>query len=132
MTGIDTIEQIVQHKRDTRDGIKRMLGDAFADTDRSILDEVLRREAGIVSTDYLTDLARVFMSINTHVFMKDAVTDKEKALGTVIAQNLFNNSNYVFDNDNPTGHLEEVKSKDIMEAFGVKDNYHIILKHSLA
>ncbi len=29
---------------------------------------MLRREAGIVSADYLTDLARIFMSIDTHVF----------------------------------------------------------------
>jgi hypothetical protein len=92
----------------------------------STLNSVLRREVGIVNSDYLTDLARIFMSIDTDVFMKEAKPDEEKKVASKIARTLFENHNYTRDN------LNKVKVDKLMGVMGVKGNFRKILKYSLA
>lgn len=125
-TAVNTVTEIVRNKKAKKDNIARMLGEKYRNVDTGVLDEVLKREAGIASTDYLTDLARIFMSINTHVFMKNANSKAEKTLGSQIAQKLFLNDEYTADK------LGKVKVKNLMDAMGVKGNFHGILKHALA
>ena len=90
-----------------------------------LLNDVLRREAGIVSVDYLTDLAKIFMSINTHVFLKNANDDTEKTIGHQIVQALFNNKKITKDD------IGKINIGKLMGIMGVENNYHKIIKHSL-
>ncbi|MBO4899614.1 MAG: hypothetical protein J5509_04930 [Lachnospiraceae bacterium] len=133
MTGARTVTDVVRSKLATRANIAKMIGKQFKGVNRGILNEVLRREAGIESADYLTDLARIFMSLDTYQFMQEAGetgTEEqkraEKIIGAKIAQTLYNNPNY---NENT---LKKVKADKLMGIMGVKGNFRKILKHSLA
>ena len=120
------VTEMVRHKLGVKANIEKMLGKEFRSTSTDVLNDVLRREAGITSSDYLTDLARIFMSIDTHVFMQEAETDAEKIMGAKIMQTLFNNKEY---NENT---LKKAKVDKLMTEMGVKGNFRCILKHSLA
>ena len=126
MTGAKMVTEMVRHKLGVKANVEKMLGKEFRSTSTDVLNDVLRREVGITSSDYLTDLARIFMSIDTHVFMQEAETDSEKIVGTKIIQTLFNNKEY---NEN---NLKKAKVDKIMGELGVKGNFRTILKHSLA
>ena len=126
MGGVQTVTNIVRHKKGIKSSVAKMLGDKFKNADKSVLDEVLRREAGIVSSDYLKDLARIFMSINTHMFMKNADSEAKKSVGEKIAKALFSNTAITKDK------LGKIKVSSLMDAMGVQGNFHGILKHALA
>lgn len=126
MTGAKMVTEMVRHKLGVKANIEKMLGKEFRGATKGVLDDVLRREVGIESSDYLTDLARIFMSIDTHVFMQEAKTDGEKKIGAKIMQTLFNNKEY---NENT---LNKAKVDKLMTSMGVKGNFRCILKHSLA
>ncbi|SCY59677.1 hypothetical protein SAMN02910292_02171 [Lachnospiraceae bacterium XBB2008] len=126
VTGVQTVVEVVRGKRAVKANVARMLGKEFKGVSTSTLNSVLRREVGIVNSDYLTDLARIFMSIDTDVFMKEAKTDEEKKVASKIARTLFENHNYTRDN------LNKVKVDKLMGVMGVKGNFRKILKYSLA
>ncbi len=126
MTGTRIVMDVVHDKLAKKANIAKMLGAKYRNVSSSVLDEVLRRETGIASSDYLTDLARIFMSIDTDVFMKEAKTDAEKKIGAQIAKTLFNNNAF---NENT---LKNMNVSKLMGVMGVKGNFHQILKHSLA
>ncbi len=123
---VKLIGEIALDHQEKKDNIAQILGKKYRSCNRTLLGEVLRREVGISSTDYLTDLARIFMSIDTHMFMKNASTDAEKKVGEKIAQTLFNNKNYNGDT------LKKMDIGKLMGVLGVQGNFHQILKHSLA
>ena len=118
--------EIHQHNTSVSQNVEKMLGPKVKDANRRVISSVLKREAGIASVNYLPDLAKIFMGINTHAFMQQAETDAEKKVGSKIATTLMNNKNYTPDK------LKKVKSKDLMKAMGVKGNYRKILTHALA
>ena len=123
--GVQVVTEIARNRSITKDTIAKMLGKKFRSADRSLLNDVLRREAGIVSVDYLTDLAKIFMSINTHVFLKNANDDTEKTIGHQIVQALFNNKKITKDD------IGKINIGKLMGIMGVENNYHKIIKHSL-
>ena len=125
-TILETGQEMYQHSTSVTQNVEKMLGKKFKDVNRTVLSKVLKREAGIVSSHYLPDLAKIFMAINTHQFMQKAETGAEKKLGSKIATTLLNNKNYTEDK------LKKVKSKDLMKAMGVKGNFKKILTHALA
>ncbi len=129
-TAITTIAEIGQemdqHRQNVNFNIEKMLGKKFKGINKKVLNKVLRREAGITSVDYLPDLARIFMGINTHVFMQEANTKAEKKIAAKIARTILHNKNFNEDT------VKNVKSKHLLTAMGVKGNFHKILKHSLA
>lgn len=126
-SGVQAVTEMVRERRAVKANVRKMLGKEIMNNyDQGILDQVLKREAGIVSADYLTDLAAIFMSIDTHVFMKEASTDTEKKIGARIARTLFNNDNF------NEGNLKKVDISKLMGTMGVKGNFHKILKYSLA
>jgi len=125
-TIFETGMEIHQHKQNVKFNVGKMLGEKYKGVNKTVLSKVLKRETGIVSADYLPDLARIFMSINTHVFMQNASTNAEKKVGSKIAKTLLNNDKYTPDK------LNKVKFKDLMTAMGVNGNFHKIIKHSLA
>ncbi len=120
-TIIDAVRTCRQNGRTISD----MLGKKYVTADVHLLNSVLRREAGIESTDYLTDLARIFSAVDTHVFMKTAANEGEKQVGSQLAQTLFNNANFTGDK------LNKVKVSQLMNAYGVEGNFRKILKYSL-
>lgn len=126
MTLASTTTQLVRDRLGVRANIDKMMGQMLRYAPTSVLNDVLRREAGIVSIDYLTDLARIFMSLDTEAFMKEASTGAEKKIGAKIAKTLFNNG--VFNENN----LDKVDGNKLMGIMGVKGNFRGILKHSLA
>jgi hypothetical protein len=90
------------------------------------------------------------MSIDTHVFMQEAADNKhsesesekeqKKKMGLEIAQALFANDKYEYRDADKQGEnapdknaekLKKVKVGDLMGAYGVAGNFHLILKHSL-
>ncbi|MBQ9505385.1 MAG: hypothetical protein IJU93_10310 [Lachnospiraceae bacterium] len=76
------------------DNIAAMLGDKeYAKT--PYFDRVLKRETGIVSKNYLVDLARIFTSIDTHVLLNKDTPDKsngEKELAKQVVGTLYGNA----------------------------------------
>ncbi|MCR5511313.1 MAG: hypothetical protein K6F54_10230 [Lachnospiraceae bacterium] len=126
MTGASTVTEVVRHKMGVKANVEKMIGKSTWAAPTSVLNDVLRREAGIYSIDYLTDLARIFMSIDTDVFMKEASTREEKIVGAKIAQTLFNNKAF------NEGTLKKMNVNKLMGVMGVKGNFRGILKHSLA
>ena len=150
VSGISTVTEIVRDKLATKANLEKMLGKEFRSVNTHQLNSVLRREAGIVDSNYLTDLARIFMSIDTHVFMQEAADNKhsesesekeqKKKMGLEIAQALFANDKYEYSDNDKQGEngedknaekLKKVKVGDLMGAYGVAGNFHLILKHSL-
>ena len=150
VSGISTVTEIVRDKLAIKANLEKMLGKEFRSVNVHQLNSVLRREAGIVDSNYLTDLARIFMSIDTHVFMQEAADNKhsesesekeqKKKMGLEIAQALFANDKYEYRDvdkegengeDKNAGKLKKVKVGDLMGAYGVAGNFHLILKHSL-
>ena len=123
--GVQMVTEIARNRSITRATIEKMLGSNFSKVDRDLLNDVLRREVGIVNVDYLTDLAKIFMSINTHVYLTKAESDTEKTIGHQIVQALFNNKN-ITKND-----IGKVSIGKLMGIMGVQNNFHKIIKHSL-
>ena len=126
VSGVEMVTAMVRSKLTVKANIEKMLGKEFRGVNSGTLNSVLRREAGIVSSDYLTDLARIFMSIDTHVFMKEAETDMEKEVGAKIARTLLDNHNFTKDN------INKVDVNKLMGTMGVKGNFRKILKYSLS
>ncbi len=79
-------------KETFNDSIYSMLGDKeYGST--PYFDEVLKRETGIVNKEYLVDLARIFMSIDTHALIKNPhANEGEKELGAMVVGTLFGNT----------------------------------------
>ncbi len=86
-----TVGKLKYDKGTFNDNIAAMLGDkAYAKT--PYFDKVLKRETGIVSSSYLSDIARIFMSIDTHVLInKENKTGGEKQLAKTVVGTLFGN-----------------------------------------
>ena len=87
-----TIGKLKYDRSNYRDNIASMLGDkAYAKT--PYFDKVLQRETGIVSSSYLVDLSRIFMSIDTHVLAHNPRSDGELELAKTVVGTLYGNVN---------------------------------------
>ena len=136
-TVIDSVKmgtEMVRDKLAVRADIGKMIGDKYKGMNKSMISGVLRREAGIASTDYLLDLGRIFMAMNTDVYMKEAETKTEKKLGADIMKALTNNKNFGSKEDEANDYqsLKKGHFRNLMGVMGVKGNFHGILKHALA
>ena len=108
-----------------KNNIAMMLGDKkYAST--PYFDKVLKRETGIVSSDYLVDLARVFTAIDTHVLLnKEGKNSGEKELALKVAGTLYGNVN----EDN----IKKIKLEQMMKytGFSGDSNWRSLLRHSI-
>ena len=88
-----TIGQFKYDKSLFKDNIASMLGDkAYAKT--PYFDKVLQRETGIVGSAYLVDIAKIFMSIDTHALAhKPDKTAGETALARSVIGTMYGNVN---------------------------------------
>ncbi len=86
-----TIGKLKYDRGNFNDNIASMLGDkSYAKT--PYFDKVLKRETGIVSSAYLLDTAKIFMSIDTHSLInKENPSDGEKALSKSVVGTLYGN-----------------------------------------
>lgn len=108
-----------------KNNIAMMLGDKkYAST--PYFDKVLKRETGIVSSDYLVDVARVFTAIDTHVLLnKEGKNSGEKELALKVAGTLYGNVN----EDN----IKKIKLDQMMKytGFSGDSNWRSLLRHSI-
>ncbi len=88
-----TIGKLKYDRQNFNNNIASMLGDAsYGST--PYFDKVLKRETGIVSSAYLVDLARIFMSIDTHALInKDNKSEGELDLAEKVVGTLYGNVN---------------------------------------
>ena len=86
-----TIGKLKYDRGNFNDNIASMLGDkSYAKT--PYFDKVLKRETGIVSSSYLLDIAKIFMSIDTHALInKENKSEGEKALSKSVVGTLYGN-----------------------------------------
>ncbi|MCR4591175.1 MAG: hypothetical protein K5668_10195 [Lachnospiraceae bacterium] len=88
-----TIGKLKYDRQNFNNNIASMLGDAsYAKT--PYFDKVLKRETGIVSSSYLVDIARIFMSIDTHVLAhKEEKSPGELELAKTVVGTMYGNVN---------------------------------------
>ena len=107
--------------------IERMLGGSeFGGLNYPYFDEVLKRETGIVNKHYLTDLARIFASIDTHAMIKNPeASPGELELGMKVVGTMMGNVN-----EDSVKHVELL---DLMRYAGVENpsSWRAILRNSL-
>ncbi len=85
-----TVGKIFYDLPNFQQSIAMMLGDksyAFA----PYFDDVLKQETGIVSKDYLLDVAKIFMTIDTQVLINNPRNEGDKELGNKVLSALYNN-----------------------------------------
>ena len=108
-----------------KNNIAMMLGDKkYAST--PYFDKVLKRETGIISSDYLVDIARIFTAIDTHVLLnKDGKNSGEKDLALKVAGTLYGNVN----EDN----IKKIKLEKMMKyaGFSGDSNWRSLLRNSI-
>ncbi|MBQ9566445.1 MAG: hypothetical protein IJR31_00055, partial [Lachnospiraceae bacterium] len=107
--------------------IEKTLGDKeFASFRYPYFDDVLKRETGIVNKHYLTDLARIFASIDSHaMIMNPNATQGEKDLGMKMAATMYGNVN--------EDSVKKLKLEELMRYAGVEqpESWRSILRNSL-
>jgi hypothetical protein len=112
-------------KQNFENNIGQMLGDPkYVKT--SYFDKVLRRETGIVSSDYLVDLARIFTSIDTHVLItKEEKTGGELELAKKVVGTLYGNVN--------EDSIKTIKLSAMMKYAGVsgESDWRALLRNSI-
>ncbi len=86
------------------DSIAMMLGDKSYSS-APYFNDVLKRETGIVSKNYLLDLAKIFMTIDSHVLINDPKNPGQKAMGDMMLKSLYDN---VDDTTRRTSKLSEL------------------------
>ncbi|MCR5748496.1 MAG: hypothetical protein K6G03_12370 [Lachnospiraceae bacterium] len=137
---VDAITNIPKHgvgfvraKLARKDMIQKMIGNKyggfFGGAHKSVVNSVLQRETGIKDVDYLYDLAKIFNAVNTQVFLRNAKTPDEIALAKKMAKTMFNNK--LFESDQGAQYIKKIKTQSLLNAYGVGNDYHLILKHSL-
>ncbi len=122
-----TIGKLKYDRQNFNMNIATMLGDkSYSDT--PYFNDVLKRETGIVNKHYLVDLARIFMSIDTHALIQnsDFVNnrgDAELAMGVV--GTLYGKSNVMT--------YKQIQLKDMLRYAGVdaRSNWRSLLRNSL-
>ncbi|MCR5023577.1 MAG: hypothetical protein K6A90_04475 [Lachnospiraceae bacterium] len=87
-----TVGKLKYDRQSFNENIASMLGDKeYAGT--PYFDEVLKRETGIVNKEYLVDLARIFMSVDTHAMINNPnASSGEKELATTVVGTLYGNT----------------------------------------
>ena len=112
-------------RQNFKNNISQMLGDPkYAKT--SYFDKVLRRETGIVSSNYLVDLARIFTSIDTHVLItKEEKTGGELELAKKVVGTLYGNVN--------EDSIKTIKLSAMMKYAGVSgdSDWRALLRNSI-
>ena len=108
-----------------KDNIASMLGDkSYAKT--SYFDKVLQRETGIISSDYLVDIARIFMSIDTHALAhKPDKSAGELALAKAVVGTMYGNVN--------DDSVKTVKLENLLKYSGFSEDsdWRAVLRNSL-
>ncbi|MBR2187564.1 MAG: hypothetical protein IJ857_09525 [Lachnospiraceae bacterium] len=119
------VGKVKYDKQNFKNNIGQMLGDPkYVKT--SYFDKVLRRETGIVSSDYLVDLARIFTSIDTHVLInKPEKTGGEMELAKTVVGTLYGNVN--------EDSIKTIKLSAMMKYAGVngESDWRALLRNSI-
>ena len=112
-------------RQNFNNNIAQMLGDPkYAKT--KYFDKVLRRETGIVSSNYLVDLARIFTSIDTHVLIrKQEKSNGELELAKKVVGTLYGNVN--------EDSIKTIKLSAMMKYSGVsgESDWRALLRNSI-
>ena len=120
-----TVGKLKYDRGNFKDNIASMLGDKkYAKT--PYFDKVLKRETGIVSSDYLVDVARIFTAIDTHVlFNKEDKTAGEKDLAVKVAGTLYGNVR--------ESNLKKIKLDKMLAYSGFSDDsdWRAVLRHAI-
>ncbi len=107
-----------------KQSVAAMLGDpSYAK--KMYFDSVLKRETGIVSGDYLVDLARIFTAIDTHVLVTNPQSPGEYELGRTLVSGLYDNVSLAT--------MKKLKLSDMLKFSGFKEgsDWRAVLRHSL-
>ena len=120
-----TIGKLKYDRQNFNNNIAMMLGDAgYAGT--PYFNEVLKRETGIVNKHYLVDLARIFMSIDTHAMLKNPnASAGETELAKKVVGTLYGNVN--------DESVRTIKLENMLQYAGVSGNsdWRALLRNSL-